>query len=1038
MRLILEFRKYGNVASALSRPLFVPLVATAIFLVSWFHYSGVDILDFNRRLFAILPGAYFMYLLTHLTAVVVVWVIVRKVAMYVWFDALDRSERALKLLSSRTDKRSLRAVSVAAALHRIKLQLDKLNLSRLRPAKITTSLFLCFLVLLPMKPTGAAPADDILEGFQAIQEDVILLVRNDESLAVLNYFLGSIISLVKADPLSLDLLDAASEDRGESFTEIYERGLDFAFFSGIGASDADERESNSQLMPDSFLGFMSLLLSLIFQVLLVSAMVIRIILTSAMAVSNNDPKGGVVKVALQSISGLSALFLTMPYYKGFNIIGVFLASCIVFGVGIANFAVILYFKFILVGNVSPPMYNPQTDAVFTQLVDRYVCVYAANGSTAGSTEIEPRLVGSEIRLGFGRCGSFVIKDLSKAKTVRSNAGRRVEDIESFKDRIEAGAKDEYLKALTVLISDVKNYAESVVELKNMSLSSSDGRGALSLEELMDYCRLYIARPDDSTAYGMALNPEMRSLCNVSKIEDADATKALREAKETYSNSIAQVIRETISALELHYNTNDIKTAQNRPNSEINKNFSNMDLSDVSVDAPITWASYSAGWIKYPKYVAQSRAYGKAISSMLNLKVEGGRDIYAEDFASGESEDVIEAMAFNKFIQEQINDYEETLVNPIAVIESMANGGDAMIEASTDLTSAFMTLDTDAVQLITYWVAKLIIVDQGENVVTSLTDSGHTIIELYLMMSAAKEMLDWVTPDTPEGSGGSVMSALKTIGGPVLKVIGLPVAAAVGAMKPYIEFMSDVLPKLFWIGNILAFVVPTLVYYFFTLALLKFITQLIKTSIFISAVPLKIFESSGQDFVSKDVLNIILMAIVTGASPMVIIGSFMVVEQGMTSIVNVLQVGFYEFMMVTVAPYTSGIGAMIFVIIGLILIPFIVMLWMYSFPIAIQEALPQFLSINLSNHAAEGRLTEVSGYFANMGRSQLPIPGTGSNGPDGRNGDDGQNGGDGRNGSDGGTPNNSSSRNIAGVSDLDSAVSSMRGRSDMLPIEDDKV
>lgn len=892
-------------------------------------------------------GLFWLYCLSNIALFGLLWLCLRKMALFFWFDIYFNCQHVVSASSNHKLRK------VMAFMDWIELAGQKLYRSMAPVRKAIASILAAAMLLSPISASVAIEdqnvnlVDEFSSDLDAILSDIRLLVEADESLAVVKAFYGETIDIVKLDPMSFDLIDIMTNSSGsitDEYTEMFDEGLSFNQFSQINMEYDPSDTGEISVLPDSFIGYLSFFLSLTFLLLLVTAASFRVFTTVTLSTLFGGSKGDAAKaISGQLVSGIGSMILTAPLYKGYNILGVFMISCIVIGVGMANFLVILIFKYVLLSSTMNPIFNPNTNQVFDSVLDMMVCKSSVEKSIGNP--IEPEVSGGfgKVRIDFGhQCGMVRVTD-SSYSVIGSGASQIADFLDStlgdgvraesneIVDELWEGYIDQVLPRLVVNM-------QTFMDLVTTDLDAYLANDGKSYDTFIDDCLNTIGATSE-TPYAAGMTDRLRAMCASGRSE---ITQELKRIKTVYASDVGSLISDAINKLELAHSNASEEEVDARKVTTAQEAFQVGEVEDTA-----NWELYKGGWIKYPIYVAGSRAYGAELNKVLQVEVEvvSGRSLLSRTTTA----DVERARSVYGLIKRRASVEEESLYNPKGVIEAMQGSTNNFADIAMDITG-ITQMDNNLSDAILNVIMEQLVVDQGEHVVTSLTDTGHWLAGWIVTLSAAGGALQL---DKLANAAEDIADATSSI--PNYTWAGMASGALVGVSKPYIELVTAILPNLFVLSQALAWVFPGLVFYYFHMAFLKWLTQTIKTAVFVATAPLKLYNSTGSDLFGQETSSIVLQAIVIGASPVLIIGSFMAVEVGATPLINVIQVQFLEFMRTLGSTYAVGMGYIIVATSVLAIIPFAVLFWLYAFPIKIQDSLPQFLSINLANFSPEGQL-----------------------------------------------------------------------------------
>lgn len=861
---------------------------------------------------------------------------------------------------------------------------------------------------------SAGASERIGTAADSLNTNIRALTLNDYSMNLLKLLWGSALLEAQENALSLDRIMnslGASKNSGggsafEQYADDVADGLDLSWFEDVSTIDNATGQvigttteiKNSALRPDSPMGWMLAVLGWLFVVLVVIAAIYRMLATlSSSLMEIEDNKSAITKmVTFQFASAFAAILITLPLYKGFNLFCLMFITMQVIGVAVANFFILGLFTQVMMAGLDDFTAPSNAIDVFQKVSGRVVCSMALNASSAGvgtnsqvvnyASSIETSSGNSTID--FGRCGKLIFtaekggwfSDMVD-DYYDSSPQLRIDDLIGAEkvEMLETKVNAFYQLAIKELIQDVGL-------IYNKALEEN-----VNIEGLTEACASYDANISQ-------LNPNEND--EDIKVMQEKAQGLQRQCYKSNDN-IPYMVEE--AQLKFNSSYRDIvKYVANEATKETKKKSTQDMRESIDINDASTYGIYKSGWMLYPFYSALQVMRAQSLAGLVKYDITEvdynlGQDEYLRSTGWGSSRDNarrIEKAAFANlnraeaaFMDAHRAEVVMQALNSLAVRNAATGDWTTMLTKWGDVgnegfnVGAVMNMppemmnaggDADLVNAVVLWVADMVIADDGY-LIPKLTNTGHWFLNIAMIGKAAEGVFSVVKGGE---KSGFVSKAVRKLN-PATWIAG---AAAAGALKPVMEKLYAFYDQLYYVGTFLAYLVPMIPAYFMALCIVKWLGQVIKASTITAIVPLKIFNSEGNDLLAKGSAEIVMLAVVVAAFPTLITGVNFTIERLAAPLASILQGMAFNIFTLTQANFVIGPTAAIVLVAILAAIPILVLLYLYSLPLYLMDSIPQLLSLNLSVGGMNSNLAEM-GQLSRAAK-MLSLGGGGNKPPDG--------------------------------------------------------
>ncbi|MEL0637690.1 hypothetical protein V6259_13055 [Marinomonas sp. TI.3.20] len=846
-------------------------------------------------------------------------------------------------------------------------------------------LTICFIlafIALPNTTNTYADASFSTAQKTYLEGKVRALTANDATVTFMTYIFGSAIEHIKANVLSLNYITAS---KGAT-----------ADLSGGGLLDLDYKDlltppsNKSDILskddgsgtPDGPLGITSLYIGQCLMILLVFASAYRLTVMYAIESvdSIGDPRSQTAMFKRMGVSGVSASLSSLiatPIYKGYTILTLFLFHVVLIGVAFSNAFLMNYFENAIANTSPTPYVTDNGDLLYSNMAEKMLCVQAAKYSSQITiqTGIEPHITDdkAQIVLDYGVCGLLNInseEDLigpdKLGRAVYANNGwdtTKVTQVRTYVVDKYIGILSDFQNAIKLIVdkyakvSQTYQFDDFIAACNQIQRTGVAEGGEIKWDEWKKF--------DKDGTWTKSCTMTDTSISDVATAK-ANYRKAMVKLREQVVQLMADKLKLT--------------TDKDGKRDIVEFNDSSSSESPVDIDDPSTYQYYSLGWVEFPFHMAYRNYISRRTANWLKFSLDNP----TEDISGVNDYALVDAVK-----TDAIKVYIENLQSKKNSLNSLSGSLDkanALLGNEGFSWSRLTNLDAAASNAIAILIADFFMVDPGESVIAEYADAGNTIINIWIGLHAAmggvsgaldsgggimsavtgylggaitgnanksdlKTALKNRAGNEPKSKGGMLKSAMSTVAKVGLKFVGGPIVGAiigslVGAFQAYKTMLKPLLEAVIPFAIFCAYVLPLLHMFYFSSCALKWLLQVVKMSILSSVAAIKVWANDGRDLFSTGVKDILMGAVATAVIPMIIMGLFIMIDGLMTPLTVFYQQMAYKVVNVTFADTAQG-PLYIVVMVGTIVVPVVyMMLYLFSFPGLIQDAIIQYMSLNL--------------------------------------------------------------------------------------------
>lgn len=865
--------------------------------------------------------------------------------------------------------------------------------------------YTAFIITVPLAANSYA---DLESDYGNLSEQIARLTASDKSMQLLTFVYGTVIKEIQADPISF----AYIENNGDPNSSPYltGNGLDMSVFDRIrpivslsNYSDIQATETNAtKSMPDSVMGLFSLFAGYAIVIIMTLALGARMALelvSDGLDSTDSSKNQDVLlkKMITIGASGATSLILTSPLYKGFSLLNLIMFSSLTVGVGITNAFVMNYFEWQGTGATPSLSVNPKSDQIVANVLELAMCNIAYEQSTGDPVEVKVENPDSlNFMITYSACGELDLRPTAGAQNLLlldfgSDPIDAALDLsahdETKQNQIREYIRQNYFVALQELVDATNTIAEGITPILTDP----------GVDEFVRQCD--IARSSNFNVSGTPdyfnLSGTPLEICKGNSI-----TNQFNTARLDFSSKINQIVK---TAYQLSQNIlkieEDISGVQTLTKSN----------SAVDINNPNTYKQYIDGWIKYPLFQVLSNNANKKVMALLQMEVE--KDLDVKGFGQEEVlADKLKAIGVTRYIN-QIS-YDTTAATNAEAAVSQLSTADGVQDLDSEIFNLSSIAEGDGAfaNNVARVLAMGFMAESNEHVVGQFVNTGHSIISAYVVASsvvgATSSFLKWKRPSLSTDAAQEAAKNAKGANdddsaiagaGRILSragIAGMAAGAVVGALGGALDAYKTLLAPLF--GAILpfavfcAFVLPVFLSLMFMATALKWLLQIIKTSLFISVSALKMYSADGREIFGQSSSQILMAIGAVGMMPLLIVASFIAVDLLVTPVVITYQWIIYQVLSFSLDDTAQGPMYIAAVVAFLVGPPVYIITYLYSFPSMAIDSVMQFLSLNLgiggmsSTHSAAGTLKGAVGGSGSgainklMGGGGTPPAGPGGN------------------------------------------------------------
>jgi len=854
------------------------------------------------------------------------------------------------------------------------------------------ALLLTCVIALPMNASYATDEKETVESrlentIKILSDDIANLVSLDVSMRLLIMIYGSIVVDVMENPISFERLHEIND--ADKLVDMLSDGFSFDLISNITSKkEVDEKEKGEKgysYLPDSYMGFVCMMFSWLFTILIFLSAFIRTILqigTGFEQILKGDTQAG-LKIAMQSSSAALAIFVTMPVNAGYSVLNLLFISSLTTGIGTTNFSMMGYFTTFSVSVGAEQAVDAKASDLYEKIASMAICNVYSNGSKGGvsadeitrqvsmgsSSNFLPNysagihnksvdLAERDYILDFKSCGKLRLSPLAQTIDVFDNL--TPEQKLAIDEVLRAGFKEaieEFTLSIVENVTLSRKYLQEEQYIVEKCIETNGEAYDEEFDESLDCPNTLRELPSASdyinesglsslilrgqVNYSRKINDTLSRAFYISKgyIKDLEAQKkAIAQTFDLEEDGEA-----TVSKLEM------------------------LNADGIEVSSPSTYGEYSRGWLFFNTYYASRRiqfesvpllmtfsatwdAKPSAVTSTLEEDIKMGEFIMAYYsyhaqlnkgiFNIGEMSELTTGIEF-----EFPADEEAGSEKAISFVKSVFKW------LSENFSNVSGTISNEILEMTVAWIF-----NSKNDPMLSMQDFGHFLMTTSIILNAAnstvENRLDLLNSKVEDGletndkkrkkSNGIGSSALKkavskNLIGAVVMTVAKPFMVIIGYLKDYG----------YYVGVVMGYGIPFIPTWFFVLAVLKYLSEVVTTTILISMAAGKIYNPDGTNIVSSEMASIIKLIMLVSATPLMIITLLSIAYQIHAPAIGVIQAIVYESFYELNKPYLLGVGY-ISVSLGLLLVlSTIALVYLFSMPLQIQQSAHAFLNTGMN-------------------------------------------------------------------------------------------
>jgi len=166
-------------------------------------------------------------------------------------------------------------------------------------------------------------------------------------------------------------------------------------------------------------------------------------------------------------------------------------------------------------------------------------------------------------------------------------------------------------------------------------------------------------------------------------------------------------------------------------------------------------------------------------------------------------------------------------------------------------------------------------------------------------------------------------------------------------KPFLIILDYLKKYGYYVGAIMGYVIPFIPEFFFILAVLKYISEVVTTTILVAMSAGKIYNPDGSNIVSPQMTSIITTIMLVSATPLMIVTLQSIAYQIHAPVIGVIQSMIYEGFYELNKPYLLGLGYIGASLGFMLSLSSLALLYLFAMPLQIQQSAHNFLNTGMN-------------------------------------------------------------------------------------------